>query len=238
MKSAFGKNLKALREMKGLTQRELANLLNITHVTLINYENNGAYPQREEIKKALLKQLDCTERELYGYSDGYYETHIFIEPAYNVDDKKCSIKSGGYTSNLDKKTKSEKALVNLKNNKIYKINKLQRAIDTQIVEKYNDGYFIKNTDDSMDRFIPINSYVYVSKETNINLYNNHVCAITLDGYSILFRRITFLPYDELITLVPQSTNNKYKSETISIKNNSNFKILGQARWFSNDGGRL
>lgn len=238
MKSAFGKNLKALREKKGLTQRELASLLNITHVTLINYENNGAYPQREEIKKSLLKQLNCTERELYGYSDGYYETHNFINPVCSNDNKRVSVKNGGYTSDLDKKIVNEEALIDFRNNKIYKINKLKRAIDTQIVKKYNNGFFVKNTDDSMDRFIPADSYVYISKEKDENLYNNHVCAVTLDGYSIIFRRITFLPYDELITLVPQSTNKKYTSQTISSKNNNDFKILGQARWFSNDGGRL
>lgn len=237
MITAFGKNLKALRKDNKLTQRELADKIGVTHVTLVKYENGGCYPQREEIKKALLKVLKCSEVELYGYSDGYYETSKYIQPATN-DTKKCHTKEAKIISEGTTEKVSEEGIMDLKNNKFYRIKGIKRAIDKDIVDKFPNGYLLKMDNDSMDRFIPKNSFVYISKEKDSNDYNNHICAITKDGFTITFRRITYLPYDELIALIPQSTNTKYKSETIENKNKGNFAILGRARWFSNDGGDL
>lgn len=237
MKTAFGKNLKALREKEELTQRELANRVGVTHVTLIKYENNGCYPQREEIKKALLKVLNCSEVELYGYSDGFYETTKYIKPI-TAENKNYIVKDGKIISVGTKDKVSEEGIMDLKNNKFYRVKGVKRAIDKQIIEKFPNGFLLKIEDDSMNRFIPRNSFVYISKEKDINKYNNHICAITTDGFTTTFRRITYLPYDGLIALVPQSTNSKYKSETIKKNNTNNFSILGRARWFSNDGGDL
>lgn len=235
MKTIFGNNLRALREEKNLTQRDLAEKIGTTHTTIANYENGGKYPQRDEIKSSLLEVLSCSEVDLYGYSDGYYSRKFFAN--YDNNNKShTEIKNGVAINNCLKSKNDEQievCLVDLKNNKFYKVNKVKRAIDKNIVDKYPNGQFIKVLDDSMNRYLPANSYAYVVDNQN-NDYENNVCALTLDGFNIIFRRISFLSFDKLVALVPQSTNDKYKSETVNKQNYPEFKIFGKVVWFSND----
>lgn len=231
MKTAFGNNLRALREKNGMTQRDLAAKLKTTHTTIANYENGGKYPQREGIKNSLLDVLKCSEVELYGYSDGYYSTHNYIQPTRNKTIKD----SAEIKEDNEKDLQTEESICDLKNNKFYKIKRNKRAIDTPVVEKYPNGIFLKVKDDSMDRYLPKNSYAYVTKEKALKDYAQKVCAITLDGYNIIFRRLSLLEFDNLIALVPQSSNKKYSSATVNNKTNPDFKIIGRVIWFSNDG---
>ena len=41
MKNNFGKNLRYLRIQKNMTQTDLGHILNVTHQTISNYENNS-----------------------------------------------------------------------------------------------------------------------------------------------------------------------------------------------------
>lgn len=231
MKTAFGNNLRALREKNGMTQRDLATQLNTTHTTIANYENSGKYPQREEIKNSLLKVLNCTEVELYGYSDGFYSRNNFIQSTQ----EKLTKDSTEFEEDKDKELQTEECVCDLKNNKFYKIKRNKRAIDSAIAEKYPNGIFLKVKDKSMDRYLPKNSYAYVVKEKSLKDYSQRICAITLDGYNIIFRRLSLLEFDDLIALVPQSSDKKYNSSTVNNKTNPNFKIYGRVVWFSNDG---
>lgn len=52
------------------------------HTTIANHENAGKFPQRDEIKSALLKIFNYLETDLYGYSDGYYSQSVFANTAY------------------------------------------------------------------------------------------------------------------------------------------------------------
>lgn len=235
MKTMFGKNLRALRENLGLSQRKLATKLEVTHATIAGYENSCKYPQRESIRKGLIKALQCTEEELFGYSDGYYNKTKYIQA---IRDKKVKNQNG----RLQKKGNLideyiETYTYEYNNNKLNKIKNFKKSLDKDVADKYPKGYFIKIEDDSMDRYIAKNSYVYISK-TNINDYDGHVCAVTTDGYNVKFRRVKFLDIDNLVSLIPQSNNEKYKTETCRIKHKEDFKILGRALWFSNNGGDL
>lgn len=62
----FGDNLKQLRELKQLTQNELADLIGIHATHLSKYERNLASPSVEVVKK-LTEALDVTADQLiYG----------------------------------------------------------------------------------------------------------------------------------------------------------------------------
>lgn len=47
----FGKRLKSLRLEKGLSQKELANIINISHANISKYESNSVEPNIEIINK-------------------------------------------------------------------------------------------------------------------------------------------------------------------------------------------
>lgn len=239
MKTAFGNNLRALRMKQNMSQRSLAEAINVTHATIAAYENSGKFPQRLSIRKNLIKVLDCTEEELYGYSDGYYATKSIIEPTTTKEAKKGNESfSNNKILNKNKTEVIETSIYNFENNKFSKVKRTKRAIDINTYEKHKKGFFIHLNDESMDRFIAKDSYVFIDPKGEYKDFNEHVCAVTKDGFETIMRRIKFLEIDNLITLIPQSNNDKYQIETIDLKKYKDFKILGKAVWFSNDGGDL
>lgn len=71
--SVFGRNLKALRENRLLTQNELGQLIGVTWNSISAWENkNIERPRNSEVTKKLCNVLGCTEQDLFGISDGFY----------------------------------------------------------------------------------------------------------------------------------------------------------------------
>lgn len=58
MENTFGKNLKYYRVMKGMTQKELAALCNISAYKISNYETGKTEPNNMETIKKLAEVLD------------------------------------------------------------------------------------------------------------------------------------------------------------------------------------
>lgn len=61
----IGENIRKFRNRKGLTQKELAKELDLTSVTIQNYENNRRKPDFEVLDK-ITAVLDCTLSDLLG----------------------------------------------------------------------------------------------------------------------------------------------------------------------------
>lgn len=71
--STFGRNLKALRESRMLTQGELADKVGVTITSLSGWETRGvARPKSQSVVDGLCNVLGCTEQDLFGISDGFY----------------------------------------------------------------------------------------------------------------------------------------------------------------------
>lgn len=66
---AFGERLKKFRKAAGMTQQELADTLNVTRRTVINYEKGAFYPQKMEIVKQAANVLGITLDELMDEED-------------------------------------------------------------------------------------------------------------------------------------------------------------------------
>lgn len=64
--SNFGKNLRALREDRKMTQARLAAALDITTATVSHWENRGTSPNSKEAIEQLCSVFDVTENDLFG----------------------------------------------------------------------------------------------------------------------------------------------------------------------------
>ena len=64
----IGKRLESLRKARGMSQRELAAILGVTHYTISAYENNRSEPA-DEIKAQLAKLFDVSLDYLVGLVD-------------------------------------------------------------------------------------------------------------------------------------------------------------------------
>ncbi|NLD50686.1 MAG: helix-turn-helix transcriptional regulator [Clostridiaceae bacterium] len=81
-------NIKFLRKQKGLSQKELADLLNVSRVTITRYENGTREPDITMIHKiaevlettaAELMKLDSSGSDNYENKLGYYDIYNFIQ---------------------------------------------------------------------------------------------------------------------------------------------------------------
>ncbi len=61
----IGKNLRALRERLGYTQKTLAEKIGITSAAIGNYERDVSHP-REDILYKLFEVLNCEPNDLFG----------------------------------------------------------------------------------------------------------------------------------------------------------------------------
>lgn len=66
---AFGKKVKTLREKKGITQKELANLLGTTSKTVSNYESRDLRPRKMEVYKKLAEIFEVNVNYLLTDED-------------------------------------------------------------------------------------------------------------------------------------------------------------------------
>ncbi len=72
--TTFGRNLRALRLNKGMTQSELADAIGVTPITISGWESRGVKPKSVETLNCLYKVLSCGEDELFGVTNGFYST--------------------------------------------------------------------------------------------------------------------------------------------------------------------
>ena len=79
--NSIGKFIKIFRKKAGLTQPELANLLDVSFSTLRRWEAYGYQPRTDELKK-LCEVLGCTESELLnGVSQENWELRLIVRKA-------------------------------------------------------------------------------------------------------------------------------------------------------------
>lgn len=73
MFSQFAKNIKALRTKNDMTQRQMAEELNIAVQTVVKWEGGSIEkPRQKEVVNLICAKFNVTEQELFGYADGLY----------------------------------------------------------------------------------------------------------------------------------------------------------------------
>ena len=75
MNNTFAKRLKALRENKKLTQRNIASILDISQVSYFRWEQGKTEPNFEMVSK-ICAFFDVTPNYLLGYDDTHTELSI------------------------------------------------------------------------------------------------------------------------------------------------------------------
>lgn len=73
MKStAFGRNVRAIRQDAALSQQRFADEIGVTITTVSSWETRGGQPKQEEVVQRICKRFGVSSRDLFGYDDGYY----------------------------------------------------------------------------------------------------------------------------------------------------------------------
>ena len=70
--------IKEFRELRGLTQQDLAKLIKVNRVTIAEYEANRMNPTIDKVLKISIA-LECTPNELLGFKRKYANFTDYLE---------------------------------------------------------------------------------------------------------------------------------------------------------------
>lgn len=217
METTFGNNLKALRNRKGFSQRKLAATINVNHATIASYENGGSIPRKNNIKQKLIDALECTEEELFGYTDGAASEYV----EYYITDLVSNTDSDNYVPGCY-----------LKDNKLV-ISKIKgdafigHMVNPDIVQLYPKGFIHQIKDSSMQLTIPKGSYVFIAPTKNLKHADSHVCLLS-NGKDLYIRRVRVVGNN---VITEPETNDNFSKEFIDLDKDNDFKVYGKVVHF-------
>ena len=87
---SFGRKLKQLRKSARITQTELAEKLNITTRTLINYETGKCYPKQTETYADIASIFDVTVDFLMSENEDLFENEADYKKTPQIRAKKAA----------------------------------------------------------------------------------------------------------------------------------------------------
>lgn len=89
-----GSRIKEMREKKGLKQKELAKMIDVTPGAIANYENEVSHPKVDILYK-LLAALDCDANYLFQDMVALDKNQVYSAPEKDLIDKYRSLDSHG-----------------------------------------------------------------------------------------------------------------------------------------------
>lgn len=210
--SNFGKNLRALREDRNMTQARLAAALDITTATVSHWENRGTSPNSKDAIEQLCSVFNVTENDLFGYSDGYYAKTRLA----GFDGKIKPIAASGSLPIIGAAYAGEPCPA-------FELDCGSIPCPEEYCKKGN--YFIQITGDSMNNVLTDGSYALI--DTHVDAQSGDAALVKVNGDDATVKRIKKM--DGFIVLEPDSTNPSHKRRIIDATDQSSpeVRILGK-----------
>lgn len=213
----FGKNLRALREDKGMTQQELADALQVTATTVSLWETRDRFPKQADITDAICNVFKCDKQKLFGYTDGYYATRNGLR----IEQAKASQSFAPIIGDIAAGSPREA---------LEEVNGM-RWVDPDILDEYPSGFFLRIAGDSMDLVLPDGSYAFVAP---VEVRTGDIAAVKVNGDDATVKRVKL--YDGVVILEPESNNPAHKRRVIdqSDPDAPSVRMIGKVVWFAGD----
>lgn len=218
--SMFSQNLRTLRESSGLTQDDLSERIGISRVSISTWESKGKTPRKQETIDALCDVLNCTERDLFGFADGYYAKSIgisnnAIEPG---SDFITSAPVVGQIAAGDP-------------NAAIEMTDETHDLPSHVRKRFPDGFFLIVRGDSMNKVLPDGCYAYIAPAEELEIHSGDIVAVKVNGDEATVKRVKL--YDDLIILEPESTNPAHKRRIIDGNDPDApyVRMLGRVVWY-------
>ena len=213
VKSHIGKNIRALRESKGWRQVDLAAAIDVSHITVSLWENDKVKPQGDTLD-ALCNALDCTEADLLGISDGFYQRSTGISAIKPMPSSTYAPVVGNIAAGDPREA--------------IEMTDEVHWCPPELRERYPDGFFLRIVGDSMYKLLPDGCYAYIVPEEPVS---GEIFAVKVNGDDATVKRLKFL--DGVIVLEPESTNPEHKRRIIDSNDPDApyFRCLGRVTWY-------
>ncbi|MCM3598970.1 helix-turn-helix domain-containing protein [Metabacillus idriensis] len=210
---SIGKNIKKLREIHNLSQKDLAEIAGVSDKAVSTWENGLKDPRMGAIQKI-------------ADHFGILKSDIIEDKDYKVNpiNPKMPNKVEGYS-------KSMPLLGSIAAGLPLEMITVQEWVNVprEVAEKYPNAFLVKVSGDSMNKVIPPDALALI--DPTIEVKNGDIAAVAVNGYDATLKR--FFKFQNGITLEPESFNNKHVTQFYGSKEQefNPIHIKGKLVWY-------
>lgn len=217
MTTPFGRNVRALRDIKGLSQSQLAQSIGLDRLTINRWETKDvSAPRSPDITERLKETYNLTDRDLFGFGDGLYSK------AYGLTNIVKAVPVENYVSVLGNIAAGDPREA---------IEGLDESlwIPPEITEHDQDVYYVRVCGDSMN-LTPYVDGTYAAISPNSPVMNGDIAAVKVNGEDVTLK--VYKEHDGALYLEPRSDNPEHKRRIIdsSDPDAPYVRVLGKAVW--------
>lgn len=218
MITAFGRNLRALLESRGIRQQDLADELGVTITTVNGWINRGIQPRASMIAE-IMKRFDVSEDDLVSMSGGLYAKQAGVSgsmaeaaPMTATAPVLGRIAAGDPTEAIE-------------------LSDEMHELPQRIKERFPGGFFLVVRGDSMDLVLPDGCYAFVAPDEVLPVKSGDIAAVKVNGDDATVKVVKM--FENVIILEPRSSNPAHKRRVIdgSDPDAPDVRLLGKVVWF-------
>jgi repressor LexA len=211
---SIGKNIKKLREIHNLSQKELAEIAGVSDKAVSTWENGLKDPRMGAIQK-IADHFGILKSDIIEEKDIVENPRPFPLRAQPINGNSITMPLlGSIAAGIPLDMAPIQEWIN---------------VPREIAEKYPHAFLVKVNGDSMNKLIPPNVLALIDPTQEVR--NGDVAAVAVNGYDATLKR--FFKFQDGITLEPESFNPKHKTQYYDAKSQEHnpIHIKGKLVWY-------
>lgn len=204
---SIGKNIKRLREMHNLSQKELGDIAGVSDKAVSTWENGVKEPRMGAIQKiadhfGILKSDIIEDQKVNRITEELKGDSIPMPLL------------GTIAAGVPLEMIPVKEMVN---------------VPREVAEMYPDGFLVQVSGDSMNKIIPSGALALIDPTEEVK--NGDIAAVTVNGYDATLKR--FYKFQDGITLEPESYNPENSTQFYDSKEQeyNPIHVKGKLVWY-------
>lgn len=210
---SIGKNIKKLREIHNLSQKDLAEIAGVTDKAVSTWENGIKDPRMGSIQKIA--------------------DHFGILKSDIIEDKDSKVNyiDSAKTAKVEGFSKPMPLLGSIAAGLPLEMITVQEWVNvpSEVADKYPHAFLVKVNGDSMNKIVPSDALALIDPTLEVN--NGDVAAVAINGYDATLKR--FYKFQNGVTLEPESFNEKHQTQYYDCKDQefNPIHLKGKLVWY-------
>lgn len=221
MPTAFAKNIKALRESKGLTQEELARQIMVERNTVVRWENGRVTkPRQPEIIEKLKLFFGVSDADIFGYNDGFYTKNksSCTSPNNMTGAMPTGVRMVPVCSlNASKADNLSEPWAYIGETKLYE----------ELAEKHPNCFAMQMNDECMNLNYTDSGMIFI--DPDLQPVDGSIAIVCIDGGEAMVRRVRM--GDDQIKLIAETSETGQWEDIVILNTSNEVRFIGTVFWW-------
>ena len=214
----FARNIKALRDKRGMTQEEFAESVNVSRQTIVKWERGDvAKPRQTEILNRIIDEFGVSEDDLLSESAGLYaKLHGLVDaPAGAMAALAPRMAHAPMLGKVHAGTAEEPAVVDD-----------SVPVPYEVWEHHKHGYFLEVVGTCMDRVYPEGCLIYIDPDREPQ--SGSIAVVSIGAGDFIMRRLW--RGANTLVLSPESHDSQWEDIVVQA-DGADVRTWGTVVWF-------